>query len=109
MAGIISISEQFIIQSITYESGDKLVKACGEMRSPDGEVSPLTMLISHTDMNRIMAKMAAEGFDFSDHTSGQYDLEDGSQMVEYRFDNETCSSFTINDFYFMNEMKQIRA
>jgi hypothetical protein len=108
MENIISIYEKLIIKEVTYETGDRIVKAKCDI-VVQGEVIETEMLISHTDLNRIIAKITASGCDFEVTKMNQLEFADGTSIVDYSFENVFGESIVLENFQFSQAVKQIRA
>lgn len=109
MATIISLNEKIQINSITYEAGDQIVKADCVVYGGNGETHETTLMISHTDLNRIIARVYAMGYEFETSDSSHIVLNDGTQIYDYSFENLFGESIVLEEFQFMNEVREIRA
>lgn len=108
MNTIISIYEQIEIKAITFETTDNVVNAKCDIIT-NGERIATEMLISHTDLNRIIAKIAAEGYDFRIEEMSAVQFEDGTAIYDYSFENVFGKAIPLQNFHFSQAIKQIRA
>jgi hypothetical protein len=67
------------------------------------------MLISQTDLNRIIAKIAASGFDFEIKQVNALEFGDGTAIIDYTFENVFGEAIVLENFQFSQAVKQIRA
>lgn len=108
MENIISIYEKLIIKEVTYEMGDQIVNAKCDL-VVQGEIIPTEMLISHTDLNRIIAKIIASGYEFEVTKMNELAFADGTSIVDYSFENVFGEAIVLENFQFSQAVKQIRA
>lgn len=108
MKQVISIYERLIIKEVTYETGDQTVHASCMLETPAGSIAT-ELVISHTDLNRIIAKIMASGFEFEVKQVNTFQFEDGTEVVDYSFENVFGEEIVLEDFQFQQSMRQIRA
>ena len=108
MGTILSLQEKFIIKEVTYETGDYFVKATCDILSK-GKKIETEILISHTDLNRIIAKIMSNGFEFEVKHVNTLSFEDGTSIVDYLFENVFGEQIIHENFEFEQGVKQIRA
>ena len=108
MENVYSIYKKLIINEVTYEMGDNTVKAKCELVLPNGSMET-TFLISHSDLNRIMAKITSLGYEFKTEKVCSIHLEDGTEFVEYKFDNVFGEQVVLENFQFTKAIKELRA
>ena len=109
MKNTFSIYKKFEITEITYEVGDNIVKANCDLHYENGTSVQTTILISHSDLNRIIARIATMGFEFNVEQVNNFLLDDGTQIIDYRLENVFGQSVVVEDFQFQDIVKQIRA
>ncbi|WP_027418761.1 hypothetical protein [Crocinitomix catalasitica] len=103
-----SIYEKIIVKEVTFETGDNIVKAKCDLVI--GNVKHATeMLITHTDLNRIIAKLSATGFEFKLKQNKPLQFADGTEIIDYSFENVFGAEAILENFYFTNNIQQIRA
>lgn len=108
MENIISIYEKLIIKEVTYEMGDRIVNAKCDLLV-QGNTIETEMLISHTDLNRIIAKITASGYEFQVNQVNALEFEDGTSIVDYSFENVFGEAIVLENFQFSQAVKEIRA
>lgn len=108
MENIISIYEKLIIKEVTYEAGDRTVKAKCDV-IVKGRVIPTEMIISHSDLNRIIAKITARGYQFEVNQVNALEFEDGTEIIDYAFENVFGEAIVLEDFQFSQTVQEIRA
>lgn len=108
MEQVISIYEKLIIKEVTYETGDQTVRASCILETLSGPIST-ELVISHTDLNRIIAKIVASGFEFEVKQVNSFLFEDGTEVVDYSFENVFGEEIVLEDFQFQKMVQQIRA
>lgn len=106
MEKIVKIYKAIKIKSIVYETSDTEAKINCELKY-DSKIISTKLLISQTDLNRLIAKMTNTGSDWLDNNMQMLYLEDGTQLIEYNFDNS--NNQIIHDFHFNNSYAQIGA
>ena len=106
MENIVQIYQAIKVKSIVYETGDSQAKISCDLIFDRKTVST-QLLISHTDLNRLISKMTNTDSEWvSNHMQSMY-LEDGSQLIEYNFESQ--NNETIQNFHFNNAYAQIGA
>lgn len=108
MENIISIYDQLIVKEVSYEAGDSVVKAFCDI-IVKGKRIPSEMMISQSDLNRIIAKITAKGYEFKVSLINNIALEDGTEIIDYSFENVFGEAIALDDFYFSNSVQEIRA
>ena len=108
MKTIFSIFNQIKVKEVTYEVGDSKVVATCEI-SMGEQVTESKIIMSHTDLNRIIARIAAMGYEFKVDNVNHFDFGDGTEVVDYKFENVFGQDITLTDFQFNRSIKQIRA
>ncbi len=108
MENIISFYEKLIIKEVTYEMGDATVSAKCDLIVQGNKVET-EMLISHTDLNRIIAKITASGYEFQIKQVNSLEFADGTAIVDYSFENVFGEAIVLENFQFNQAVKQIRA
>jgi len=108
MEQIIPFYEKLIIKEVTYESGDPIVRATCEL-IVKGKTIETEMLISHTDLNRIISKIVANGFEFEVKQVNSLSFNDGTSIIDYSFENVFGEEIVLENFEFAQAVRQIRA
>ena len=67
-----------------------------------------TLLISQSDFNRILSKITLNGFEIDSDSIINFTLGDGTEIVEYNFENSD-ESVSLQNFNFNHQVKQISA
>lgn len=101
-------TQKILIHQITYETSQNIV--CADCEFINGnERSRISMLISHTDLNRIMAKLYADNLLPEDNCFTTFKLEDGTEFIELNFNEVIGHSATLDEFVFNDNVTRIRA
>jgi hypothetical protein len=108
MNTLFSIYKQLKVKEVSYEKGDNFVTATCEIIIGDN-IRETTIIMTHTDLNRIISKIAALGYDFKIENVNCLDFEDGLEIIDYKFENVFGELVTLEEFSFNKEIKQIRA
>lgn len=108
MNTVFSIYKQLKVKEVSYEMGDDFVTALCEIRTGKG-FSETKLIMSHTDLNRIISKIASLGYEFKIENVNHFDFGDGTEIVDYKFENVFGEMITLEDFSFNKQIKQIRA
>ncbi|MEZ4923141.1 MAG: hypothetical protein R2780_08240 [Crocinitomicaceae bacterium] len=108
MNTVFSIFKQIKVKEVSYEVGDEKVIATCEI-NVGSHTSETKIIMSHTDLNRIIARIAAMGYDFKIDNINHFDFGDGTEVVDYKFENVFGEEITLTDFQFNRSIKQIRA
>lgn len=109
MENLVSLYNSFLIHEITYQVGDSKVKALCSLNYDNGAKLLTTMLISHTDLNRIIAKIAATGYEFKVDQVNNFVFDDGTTIIDYKLENVTGDPIPVEGFQFNDLVQQIRA
>jgi len=108
MANIISLHEKLIVKEIIYEAGDQQVLAnCDVIMS--GHTISTQFIISHTDLNRIISRIIAMGYELEVNQMDSFFMEDGTELISYSFDNLFGEEMVLENFQFVDQVKEIRA
>jgi hypothetical protein len=108
MNNSISIYEKLIIKEVTYETGDNTVTAVCEIITGFSKYQA-DIIITHTDLNRIIAKLTAEGFEFQIKQNSPLLFDDGTEIIDYTFKNVFGKDAILENFHFTQNIQQIRA
>lgn len=108
MQTIFSIYKQLRISEVTYEMGDDFVTATCESTIGE-EVTDTKIIMTHTDLNRIIAKISSLGYEFKIEKINHLDFGNGTEIVDYKFENVFGELVTLEEFSFSQRVKQIRA
>ena len=107
MEKLISMYDQLVIHKITYETSQAVVTAeCELIRN--GQRMYTSFLISHTDLNRIIAKLIAKGYNL-DSSFETILFEDGTEIVDCQFDQLPEGPVVLEEFEFADYVTEIRA
>jgi hypothetical protein len=108
METILSIYDKIIVKEVTFETGDDTVNAkC--LIITNGKSIETELLITHTDLNRIIAKVMAEGYDFDISQQNRLSFDDGTEIIDYTFKNVFGEAVAVQNFHFVESYKQICA
>ena len=108
MKNIVSIYNRLTIKEVTYEVGDDYVTATCEM-SFEGKTVLSQIIMSHTDLNRVIAKISSIGYEFKVENINHLCFEDGTEIIDYKFENVFGEAIALENFQFNQSIKQIRA
>ena len=108
MKTIFSIYNKLKVNEVSYETGDNFVTAHCEI-SIDGNLFPTQIQMSHSDLNRIISKIVALGHEFKIENVNHLDFQDGTEIVDYKFENVFGKDITLENFQFSQAIRQIRA
>ncbi|MFT4602516.1 MAG: hypothetical protein ACI857_002702 [Arenicella sp.] len=108
MKTIFSIYNKIKVKEVSYETGDNFVTAHCEVLMND-EVIDTKLIITHSDLNRIIAKIVSLGFEFKVDNISRLDFEDGTEIIDYKFENVFGENIVLENFQFNQEIKRIRA
>lgn len=108
MNTIFSIYKQLKVKEVSYEIGDQYITAVCEMQQGD-QVFETKIMMTHTDLNRILSKIAAMGYEFKIEHVNRLDFGNGTEIVDYRFENVFGEIVTLEEFKFNQQVIQIRA
>ncbi len=107
MEKVLQIYQAIRVNSIVYEAGDLQAKINCDLVFGNKTVST-NLLISQTDVNRLIAKMSTSNHsEWLDNSMRSMYLEDGTQLIEYNFSDHLKG--TVNNFHFNNSYIQIGA
>ncbi len=109
MSKIISLYQRLTINRISFETGDRTVKAQCLVQLPNAEPSPVLLVISHTDMNRIFARLSAAGLEYGESGTEIPLPDEDTSVFDYSFQNVFGQEIVLENFQFMNQVKEIRA
>ena len=108
METIISIYNQLKVNEVSYETGDSFVTAYCEILI-DGQQIQTQIQMSHSDLNRIISKIVALGYEFKIENVNHFDFGNGTEIVDYKFDNVFGQDIVLENFQFNKAIRQIRA
>ncbi|MFD1551630.1 hypothetical protein DNU06_03000 [Putridiphycobacter roseus] len=106
MSNIVKIYEEISIQSIVYENGDYEAEINCTLKYKNKNIRT-KLMISQTDLNRLLAKLNCQGYEFGEDFIESHYLEDGTELIEFNFENK--QQHAIHNFQFMNTYTQIGA
>lgn len=107
MKKLLSIYQNIIIKEISYEKGDNTVYLKCTLVFNTKRVDT-TLLITQSDFNRMLSKVIINGYKVESDSITNFYLGDGTEMVEYNFQN-TEESVMLSGFNFNNQVTQISA
>lgn len=108
MENVISMYDKLILHKITYETSSACVTAeCELVRQ--NQKTQTSFLISHTDLNRILSKIISEGYEFDSEQLNTIQFEDGTEIVDYQFDQLFGEPIILEEFAFTHAVTEIRA
>ena len=107
MKKLLSIYQNITIKEISYEKGDKTVYLKCTLIFKNRTMDT-TLLITQSDFNRMLSKIILNGYQVESDSITNFYLEDGTEMIEYNFQN-TDESVMLSGFNFNNQVKQICA
>jgi hypothetical protein len=107
MEKLISMYDQLVIHKITYETSQAVVTAECELIRRDQRIYT-SFLISHTDLNRIIAKLVAKGYNL-DSSFQSIQFEDGTEIIDCQFDQLPEGPVVLEEFEFADYVTEIRA
>jgi hypothetical protein len=108
MENLISMYDQLIIHKITYETSQSIVTAECELICRNERIIT-TFLISHTDLNRILAKLISKGYNLDSSLLQALQFEDGTEIIDYAFDQFPEGPVVLEEFEFTDFVTEIRA
>lgn len=109
MSDVISIYQRLIIHQISYETGDRSVLANCEIQQRNGENLRTTLLMTHTDLNRIFAKLSAAGVEFGSNQTDIQLPDDETRIIDFEFENVFGQGVVLENFQFVKQVREIRA
>ena len=107
MKKLLSIYQNIVIKEISYEKGDKTVYLKCTLIFNNKTVDT-TLLITQSDFNRMLSKVILNGYQIDSNSITNFYLGDGTEMVEYNFQNAE-ESVMLSGFNFNNQVTQICA
>ena len=108
MSTMFSIYKQLKVKEVSYEKGDTTITATCDITI--GKATTETKIqMTHTDLNRIISKIAAMGYEFKIEHVNCLDFGNGIEIVDYKFENVFGELVTLENFAFNQQIKQIRA
>ena len=107
MKKLLSIYKNIIIKEISYEKGDNLVQLKCELVFKSYSMNT-TLIISQGDFNRMLSKITIKGFELDSDLITSFTLGDGTEIVEYNFENSD-EVVSLQNFNFNNHVQQISA
>jgi len=107
MKKLLSIYQNIVIKEISYEKGDKTVYLKCTLIFNNKTIDT-TLLITQSDFNRMLSKVILNGYKVDSDSITNFYLGDGTEMVEYNFQN-TDESVILSGFNFNNQVTQICA
>lgn len=108
MEKLIALNERLVIHKVTYETSQSVVTAeCELFRN--GRVVRTSFLISHTDLNRILAKLIAQGYELDSSFYHALKFEDGTEIIDCQFDQLPNGPVILEEFNFNDTITEIRA
>lgn len=108
MSTLFSIYKQLQVKEVTYEKGDRYITAICDI-TIGKQTTETKIQMTHTDLNRIISKIAAMGYEFKIENVNCMDLGNGTEIVDYKFENVFGELVTLEEFSFNQQIKQIRA
>ena len=105
MEKLVTIYEKINVNSISYEKGDSEAQINCQLEFKNKSIQT-KLIISQSDLNRIISKITANGYELNSEDITSLSLGDGTEIVEYDF---TGSNHTLYNFHFNNNFKQIGA
>lgn len=107
MKKLLKSYKSIIINSVSYENGDQLVKIECEFILSKG-FTKRTLLVSQADFNRMMGQLERIGFEYAEQSMNRFYFEDGTQLIEYDFTKSQTEAH-IYEFSFIDQVKQLSA
>lgn len=108
MERLISMYDRLVIHTITYETSQSVVTAECELIRHNERIYT-SFLISHTDLNRILAKLIAKGYNLDSSFYQSIRLEDGTEIIDCQFDRLPEGPVILDEFEFNDYVTEIRA
>lgn len=108
MEKLIALYDQLIIHSVTYETSQAVVTASCELVRRNERIYT-SFLISHTDLNRIMSKLAAKGYNLDSSFYESIRFDDGTEIIDCQFDKLAGGPVILEEFEFSDFVTEIRA
>lgn len=108
MQKIFSLYNTLKVHKIVYESKHSVATAECEIIQ-GGRPVLTSILISHTDLNRILAKLVATGYNLDNPVFQCIQMEDGSEIMDCSFDELIGEPALLENFEFTGHVTEIRA
>jgi len=108
MENVISMYDKLILHKITYETSSSTVTAICELVRHNKRTQT-SFLISHTDLNRMLSKIISEGYEFDSEKLNSIQFEDGTEIIDYQFDQLFGGPIVLEEFEFNHVVTEIRA
>ena len=108
MKTVFSIYNSLKVNEVSYETGDNFVTAHCEIQI-DGKLIPTKIQMSHSDLNRIISKIISLGHEFKIENVNHLDFGDGTEIIDYKFENVFGENILLENFQFSQAIRQIRA
>lgn len=108
MNAIAAMYHQLKMSEASYEAGSDFVTARCEFTHRHRPVAT-TIQLSHSDLNRIVAKIVAKGYSFNVEGIRRFHLEDGTEVVDYPFEQIFGELISLDDFYFQQPVRKVCA
>lgn len=100
--------DQLVIHKITYETSQSVVTAECELIRHNQRIYT-SFLISHTDLNRIIAKLISKGYSLDSSFYESIRFEDGTEIIDCQFDKLPEGPVILEEFEFTDYVTEIRA
>lgn len=100
--------DQLVIHKITYETSQSIVTAECELIRHNERIMT-SFLISHTDLNRILAKLIAKGYNLDSSFYQSILFDDGTEIIDCQFDQLQEGPVILEGFEFNDYVTEIRA
>ncbi|UKN00613.1 hypothetical protein K6119_12820 [Paracrocinitomix mangrovi] len=108
MSATFTVYQQLKVKEVTYELGDETVTATCEVNN-GSNVSEIKIQMTHSDLNRIIAKISALGYEFKVENVIHFELDNGVEVIDYKFENVFGELVTLDEFSFNQRILKIRA
>ena len=108
MENVISMYDKLILHKISYETSSAAVTAICELVNSSQRIQA-SFLISHTDLNRILSKIISQGYEFDSEQLNSIKFEDGTEIIDYQFDQLFGEPIILEEFEFSHVVTEIRA
>lgn len=103
-----SIYKQLKVKEVTYQIGDELITAICDI-TVGSNTTETKIQMSHTDLNRIIAKISSLGYQYKIENVRSMDFGNGTEIVDYKFENVFGELVTLEEFSFNQQIRKIRA
>lgn len=108
MERLISLFDKITVNKVTYETSQNFATAFCELTVSNKKWNT-SFIISHTDLNRIMAKLASKGLELDKDIMQSFLLEDGTEIIDCDFTVLNEGAPILEDFFFTDRITEIRA